>query len=170
MELKKKRRTNRESIRRNTETPKMILRTEMRMVDLNSYTLMVHRSMWENPATPYWVVDLLVFPQTDHLHHSIWVSREENYLSWDPCNFSMMISLRRKTTKKYKTQFLDGWWWTRETLSKALRMSPNWVNTTTYRTLLPLQIDWDHVFKNPMSSPKTLQLCSVRSCTNLTLI
>lgn len=139
----------------------------MSTVVLSLYTHMALRSMLENLVIHFFRVVLSVFPQIDQLVLSTWVLREESCSSWDQCNSSTMISSRRRTTKKFKMPFSDGFLTMRVILNRALRTNRSWVNIIMYLISLLWQTDFDHACKSRTNCPRILQLCLMRSYTSL---
>ena len=166
MEPRSKKQTSRASIPRSTETQRMSLQIGMKTVDLNSSIHTERQLMLGNQVIHCCQVVQLVFPLIDQLQLFTWVSNVASFYLLAPWISSMMTSLRRRTTKKFKMRFSDGFWMMKETWSQVSKMSQSWASTITYPTLLLLLIDFARASKSLMNFQKTSRLYSMRNCIN----
>lgn len=82
---------------------------EMKTVDLSLCTLTEQLSMFVNHRCQFYLLDQLVSLQTDLWQHFIKVNDAASCLQSDQCGFSTMTSLRRRTIKRFRRQFLNGY-------------------------------------------------------------
>jgi hypothetical protein len=82
----------------------------------------------------------------------------------------VMISLRRRITKRSKRQCSAGCFMTTLILNRALKTSLSWASIIMYQTLLLWLIDWGHAFRSLMSYQRISQLFSMKDSISSTQI
>lgn len=91
-------------------TQMMIWITAISMAVSSSFILTGRLWMCASPVAPCSVQDPLVSRRTDQSVLSTWVWSEASCLSWVACSLFTMTSSKRKTTRKSKKAFSDGYW------------------------------------------------------------
>lgn len=115
-------------------------------------------------------VVLFLFLPTDPSVHFTRVQKMASFSFSVQCNSSRMISLKRKTTKRFKRLFLDGYFTVTTLISlEPSKKKPRFKITLMFLTSPPWLTVSAHVCKNLTIFQRTLPLSSTTTCINLTL-